>query len=97
MPEVFMSITIIIHDLVVVSTIYFVYEMLKVQVVIQSNNIKDYKLKSKILRVCGFLIAMSLAITSFVGAFFYSYGKDLIGNPDNRENGKILLIFSSAI
>ena len=74
MGEAFRSLIIIMHDLVVVSPSYFVYEMLKVQVVINSGDIDEFNRKNKRLEAWGLSLSIILCVTSVIGAFCTSYG-----------------------
>jgi hypothetical protein len=87
------SLIIIMHDLVVVSPSYFVYEMLKVQVIIQSSGIEEFILKNRRLQISSVVIATVLIVSSIIGAFCSSFGLHKLEDKNDRD-GTIYIVGS---
>lgn len=93
--DIIRSFIIVLHDLVVVSPSYFVYEMLKVQVVIGSSGIDDFKRSDSYLRAWGLAISVILCATTVIGAFCTSFGITYIYQSEPNEIGKPIFIVGS--
>ena len=65
---------IILHDLVVISPCYFIFEMEKVRIVIQSSGVEEFQRVNIILKRWSTATFIGFIFTSLVGAFMTSIG-----------------------
>ena len=65
---------IILHDLVVISPCYFIFEMEKVRIVIQSSGVEEFQRVNIILNRWSTATFIGFIFTSLVGAFMTSIG-----------------------
>jgi hypothetical protein len=68
------AIVIILHDLVVVSPSYFIFEMEKVRVLIQANSIDEFKIANGLLKRWSLITFAVFCVLISAGAFMTSYG-----------------------
>ena len=74
MNDITRSFVIILHDLVVISPCYFIFEMEKVRIVIQSSGVEEFQTVNIILKRWSTATFIGFIFTSLVGAFMTSIG-----------------------
>jgi uncharacterized membrane protein YeaQ/YmgE (transglycosylase-associated protein family) len=96
MNEITRSFVIILHDLVVISPCYFIFEMEKVRVVIQSSGVEDFQRANRIMKRGTTATFVGFIFTSLVGAFMTSIGLQEL-RASNYTQGRFLYITGSIL
>jgi hypothetical protein len=96
MDDITRSFIIIMHDLVVISPCYFIFEMEKVRVVIQSSGVEDFQRTDRIMKKWTTATFISFVFTSLVGAFMTSFGLQQL-RASNFAQGRFLYITGSLL